>query len=315
MFEFIGCSDWAQQLRAHIAQVASHRSSVLITGDSGTGKELIARAIHARSPRADAPLVCVDCASIPASLFASTLFGHVKGAFTGAGQSKVGLLALADGGTVFMDELGDVPLPVQAKLLRVLEHQEVLPVGGSVPTKINVRILAATHSDLLKQVNAGQFRHDLYFRLNVVTLSIPPLRERRDDIPLLFSHFLTRAVERFKRDMPVISPTVQQHLMTHNWPGNVRELSHFAERVALGVEGSSGQPVASTEQSGFALPERLERYEAEILKEALRAQRGDVKATIEALGIPRKTFYDKLQRHGINRADYAERGAPEKPGH
>jgi two-component system C4-dicarboxylate transport response regulator DctD len=178
--------------------------------------------------------------------------------------------------------------------------------------RVDIRVIAAAKIDLGNPVERGDFREDLYFRLNVVTLSIPPLRERRDDIPLLFSHFLTRAAERFRRDVPMISPAAQQHLMTHAWPGNVRELSHFAERVALGVEGPLGQAIAPAKQPGFALPERLERYEAEILKEALRTQRGDVKATIEALGIPRKTFYDKLQRHGINRADYAERSAPDK---
>ncbi len=303
-----------ERLRQTIRHIADTDVDVLVAGETGSGKEVVATLLHNWSRRRDGNFVALNCGALPETVIESELFGHEQGAFTGALKKRIGRIEHASGGTLFLDEIEAMPPATQVKMLRVLEAREITPLGTNQVRPVDIRVIAAAKIDLGDPAQRGDFREDLYFRLNVVTLSIPPLRERRDDIPLLFSHFLTRAAERFKRDVPHISPAVQQHLMTHAWPGNVRELSHFAERVALGVEGPLGQPIAVVEQSGFALPERLERYEAEILKEALRAQRGDVKATIEALGIPRKTFYDKLQRHGINRADYAERGIPEKSG-
>ncbi|MGN7732983.1 sigma-54-dependent transcriptional regulator [Ensifer sp. 22564] len=310
----IGQTPVMERLRQTIRHIADTDVDVLVAGETGSGKEVVATLLHNWSRRRDGNFVALNCGALPETVIESELFGHEQGAFTGALKKRVGRIEHASGGTLFLDEIEAMPPATQVKMLRVLEAREITPLGTNQVRPVDIRVIAAAKIDLGDPAQRGDFREDLYFRLNVVTLSIPPLRERRDDIPLLFSHFLTRAAERFKRDVPHISPAVQQHLMTHAWPGNVRELSHFAERVALGVEGPLGQPIAVVEQSGFALPERLERYEAEILKEALRAQRGDVKATIEALGIPRKTFYDKLQRHGINRADYAERGIPEKSG-
>jgi two-component system nitrogen regulation response regulator GlnG len=230
--ELVGRSLAMQAVFKRIALVAPTDASVLITGESGTGKELVARAVHRHSMRKDRPFLPVHIAALNPNLVESELFGHVKGAFTGAGQAKQGLLALADGGTVFLDELGDVPLPVQAKLLRVLEHQEVLPVGGSVPTKINVRVLAATHTDLLKQVNAGQFRHDLYFRLNVFEVHLPTLRDRPEDIPLLCDHFL----RRFGNGGALPEETAA-YLRSRTWPGNVRELRNALEHAAIVARG------------------------------------------------------------------------------
>lgn len=310
----IGQTPVMERLRQTIRHIADTDVDVLVAGETGSGKEVVATLLHNWSRRRDGNFVALNCGALPETVIESELFGHEQGAFTGALKKRVGRIEHASGGTLFLDEIEAMPPATQVKMLRVLEAREITPLGTNQVRPVDIRVIAAAKIDLGDPAQRGDFREDLYFRLNVVTLSIPPLRERRDDIPLLFSHFLTRAAERFKRDVPHISPAVQQHLMTGAWPGNVRELSHFAERVALGVEGPLGQPIAVVEQSGFALPERLERYEAEILKEALRAQRGDVKATIEALGIPRKTFYDKLQRHGINRADYAERGIPEKSG-
>ncbi len=310
----IGQTPVMERLRQTIRHIADTDVDVLVAGETGSGKEVVATLLHNWSRRRDGNFVALNCGALPETVIESELFGHEQGAFTGALKKRVGRIEHASGGTLFLDEIEAMPPATQVKMLRVLEAREITPLGTNQVRPVDIRVIAAAKIDLGDPAQRGDFREDLYFRLNVVTLSIPPLRERRDDIPLLFSHFLTRAAERFKRDVPHISPAAQQHLMTHAWPGNVRELSHFAERVALGVEGPLGQPVATAEQSGYALPERLERYEAEILKEALRAQRGDVKATIEALGIPRKTFYDKLQRHGINRADYAERGVPEKSG-
>src|SRR4029078_11132345 len=211
-----------------IALVAPRDSCVLITGESGTGKELVARAVHRHSLRKDRPFLPVHVAALNPNLVESELFGHVKGAFTGAAQARPGLLALADGGTVFLDELGDIPLPVQAKLLRVLEHQEVLPVGGSVPAKINVRVLAANHADLLKQWHAGQFRHDLYFRLNVFEVHLPALRDRPEDIAQLCEHFL----RRFGTGSKLAEATVD-YLRSRTWPGNVRELRNALEHAAI----------------------------------------------------------------------------------
>ena len=230
--ELVGRSPAMQGVFKRIALVAPTEASVLITGESGTGKELVARAVHRHSLRKDRPFLPVHIAALNPNLVESELFGHIKGAFTGAAQTKSGLLALADGGTVFLDELGDIPLPVQAKLLRVLEHQEVLPVGGSVPTKINVRVLTATHSDLLKQVNAGQFRHDLYFRLNVFEVHLPALRDRPEDIAMLTEHFL----RRFGAG-GVLAAETAAYLRSRTWPGNVRELRNALEHAAIIARG------------------------------------------------------------------------------
>lgn len=235
--ELVGRSIAMQGVFKRIALVAPTDASVLITGESGTGKELVARALHRHSLRKDRPFLPVHVAALNPNLVESELFGHVKGAFTGAGQTKSGLLALADGGTVFLDELGDIPLPVQAKLLRVLEHQEVMPVGGNVPTQINIRILAATHTDLLKQVNAGQFRHDLYFRLNVFEIQLPTLRDRPEDIPQLCEHFL----RRFGASAMLPDETAA-YLRSRTWPGNVRELRNALEHAAIVARGGPLRP-------------------------------------------------------------------------
>lgn len=310
----IGQTPVMERLRQTLRHIADTDVDVLVAGETGSGKEVVATLLHNWSRRRAGNFVALNCGALPETVIESELFGHEQGAFTGALKKRIGRIEHASGGTLFLDEIEAMPPATQVKMLRVLEAREITPLGTNLVRPVDIRVIAAAKIDLGDPAQRGDFREDLYFRLNVVTLSIPPLRERRDDIPLLFSHFLTRAAERFKRDVPDVSPAVRHHLMSHSWPGNVRELSHFAERVALGVEGPLGQATASTASPGTALPERLERYEADILKEVLRAQRGDVKATIEALGIPRKTFYDKLQRHGINRADYAERPTSEKSG-
>ena len=226
--EMVGRGLAMQAVFKRIALVAPTDASVLITGESGTGKELVARAVHRHSPRRGAPFLPVHVAALTANLVESELFGHVKGSFTGAAAAKPGLLSLANGGTVFLDELADIPLPVQAKLLRVLEHQEVLPVGGGAPEKINVRVLAATNADLLRQVNAGQFRHDLYFRLNVFEVRLPALRDRAEDIDSLVAHF----VRKYGANAAIPEATAA-HLRGRTWPGNVRELRNAVEHAAI----------------------------------------------------------------------------------
>jgi two-component system C4-dicarboxylate transport response regulator DctD len=305
----IGQTPAMERLRQTLRHIADTDVDVLVAGETGSGKEVVATLLHQWSRRRAGNFVALNCGALPETVIESELFGHEPGAFTGAVKKRVGRIEHASGGTLFLDEIEAMPPATQVKMLRVLEAREITPLGTNETRAVDIRVVAAAKVDLGDPAERGDFREDLYYRLNVVTLSIPPLRERREDIPLLFSHFLARASERFGREVPTMSAAVRDHLMSHAWPGNVRELSHFAERVALGVEAIPGRaPVAATTSEG-TLPERLERYEAEILKEALTTHRGDVKATLEALGIPRKTFYDKLQRHGINRADYAGKSA------
>jgi two-component system nitrogen regulation response regulator GlnG len=236
--EIVGRSPAMQTVFRRIALVAPRDASVLITGESGTGKELVARAVHRHSPRADRPFLPVHLAALSPGLVESELFGHVKGAFTGAEQHRPGLLALADGGTVFLDELGDVPLPVQVKLLRVLEHGEVFPVGGSRPQRLDVRVLAATHQDLARRVAEGAFRHDLFFRLNVFQVHLPPLRERPGDIPLLVRHFL----HRLGAGGVAVPAETLRHLEAQPWPGNVRELRNALEHAVIVAPGGPLRP-------------------------------------------------------------------------
>ena len=249
--------------------------------------------------------MALNCGALPETVLESELFGHEAGAFTGADRKRVGRIEHASGGTLFLDEIESCPLAIQVKLLRVLETREVEPLGANERRRLDLRVAAATKVDLGDPRARGDFREDLYYRLNAVTLRIPPLRERREDVPQLFARFLGRAAERFRRDPPPLTAPVRDHLARHDWPGNVRELVHYAERVVLGLEPSEDEsPAPPAAPPSGSLPDRVERFEAELIREALRAHRGDPKATIEALGVPRKTFYDKLKRHGIQRSDY-----------
>jgi two-component system response regulator HydG len=250
----VGRNPMMQQLYALTERVAAVTSPALILGETGSGKELIARAIHENGARAGRPFVAVNCAALPESLLESELFGHARGAFTGATQPRRGLFLEADGGTLFLDEIGDMPLALQAKLLRVIESSEVRPVGSDTPRRFDVRLIAATHRNLEELVRAGQFREDLYFRLKVVALRIPPLRQRRDDLPLLVEHFLRQVKGRVPMS-PVESfaPEAVRILMEHSWPGNVRELQHLVEGFV--VTGTN--PVVSAEEVKEALAPSL----------------------------------------------------------
>ena len=300
----IGQTPAMENLRSILRHIADTDVDVLVAGETGSGKEVAAQTLHQWSRRRRGHFVALNCGALPETVIESELFGHEAGAFTGAQKKRIGRIEHASGGTLFLDEIESMPAATQVKMLRVLEMREITPLGVNEVRPVDLRVVAAAKIDLGDPAVRGDFREDLYYRLNVVTISIPPLRERRDDIPLLFLHFATRAATRFKREVPDISPTVRRHLMTHAWPGNVRELSHFADRVVLGLE-SGNAPADPSETTAGTLPERLERYEAQIIRDALAANDGDVRRTIEALGIPRKTFYDKLQRHGISRSGYA----------
>lgn len=303
----IGQTPAMERLRHTLRQIADTDVDVLLTGETGSGKEVVASLLHRWSRRASGNFVALNCGALPESVVESELFGHEPGAFTGAQKKRIGRIEHASGGTLFLDEIESMPPATQVQMLRVLEMREVTPLGTNEVRPVDLRVVAASKVDLGDPRQRGDFREDLYYRLNVVTISIPPLKERRDDIPLLFGYFTERAASRFKRDVPTVPPSIHRHLREHDWPGNVRELSHFAERFVLGVGQVSDRVAAAAPEADevLSLPDRLERYEAHIIREALDANNGDVRRTIADLGIPRKTFYDKLQRHGIVRSDFA----------
>ncbi|HEX8045095.1 sigma-54-dependent transcriptional regulator [Rhizobium sp.] len=303
----IGQTAAMERLRHTLRQIADTDVDVLVTGETGSGKEVVASLLHRWSRRAKGNFVALNCGALPETVIESELFGHEPGAFTGAQKKRVGRIEHASAGTLFLDEIESMPPAVQVQLLRVLEMREVTPLGTNEVRPVDLRVVAAAKVDLGDPRQRGDFREDLYYRLNVVTISIPPLRDRRDDIQLLFGYFAERAASRFKRDVPTISAVVRRHLQHHDWPGNVRELSHFAERFVLGLESAAGAKPGETPSADtvLPLPVRVERYEADLIRETLAQNGGDVRRTIEALGIPRKTFYDKLQRHGIVRSEFA----------
>lgn len=303
----IGQTPAMDRLRRTLRQIADTDVDVLVTGETGSGKEVVASLLHRWSRRAKGNFVALNCGTLPETVIESELFGHEAGAFTGAQKKRIGRIEHASGGTLFLDEIESMPVSTQVQMLRVLEMREVTPLGTNEVRPVDLRVVAAAKVDLGDPRQRGAFREDLYYRLNVVTISIPPLRERRDDVALLFFYFAERAAARFHRQVPAVPASVHRHLSDHDWPGNVRELAHFAERFVLGLEeGAEAHPPAPTQSNtAMKLPERLERYEADIIRETLGRNEGDVRRTIEALGIPRKTFYDKLQRHGIVRSDFS----------
>jgi len=300
----IGQTPVMERLRATLRQLADADVDVLLEGETGVGKELAARSLHSRGRRRNREFVAVDCAALPADTLESELFGHELGAFNGAVRQRVGRIQQADRGTLFLDEIETLTPVAQGKFLRVLEEREITPLGSNNVRTLDLRVVAAAKSDLSEAVAAGTFREDLFHRLDVVRIRIPPLRERRDDIPLLFAHFLARACERLDGPRPMVDDKVRWRLHNHDWPGNVRELSHYAQRVALGLADQGGTTGSSELPP---LPQRVATYEAHVIEEALAASAGDIRAALEVLRIPRKTFYDKIERHGINLARHRRR--------
>ena len=302
----LGSSPAIARLRKVIEQVADAGMDVLIEGETGVGKEVVARALHNSGRRRVHPFVAVNCGALPAGLIESELFGHEPGAFQGAVKRRVGLIEQSHRGTLFLDEIESMPMPAQVALLRVVEQREIQPLGASGTRQLDLRILASSKIDLEEAVGRGAFREDLYYRLNVLKLRVPPLRERRDDIPFLFAHFLNRACGDRQQTPPPMSTTVRRTLMEHGWPGNVRELAHFAERVALDLEA----PISgAAEDTASGLSDRLERFEKAVLEEALHRHGGDIVAITEALRLPRKTLYDKFRRHGLRPGEFRSREA------
>lgn len=307
----IGQTPVMERLRTTIRQIADTDVDVLMLGETGSGKEVVATLLHRWSRRARGHFVALNCGALPEQVIESELFGHEAGAFTGAQKKRIGRIEHASGGTLFLDEIESMPPATQIHMLRVLEMREVTPLGTNEVRPVDLRVVAAAKVDLGDPHARGAFREDLYYRLNVVTLVIPPLRERRDDIPLLYRTFADRAARRFGREVPPLSDAVRRHLDSHDWPGNVRELAHFAERTVLGLGPGQARETDPDPVPPGSLPERLEKAEADIIRATLKETGGDVRRTIEALGIPRKTFYDKLQRHRIVRTAF-QRSASEE---
>jgi two-component system C4-dicarboxylate transport response regulator DctD len=300
-YVIVGRAPAMERMRKTIAAVADTGADVMVLGETGTGKELVARALHAQSMRRSQPFVALNCGAMPETIFESELFGHEPGAFTGAGKRRVGRIEHASGGTLFLDEIESMPLSLQVKLLRVLQERVVEPLGSNEVVPVNLRVVAATKVDLLQASVERSFREDLYYRLNVVVITIPPLRERKEDIPLLFHHFVHAACLRYGREAPPLDQRLMAGLVARDWPGNVRELRNAADRFVLGL---AEDLLVGAGEGRRTLPERVDLFEKSIIEAELAANHGDVKTTLDALGIPRKTFYDKLKRYGIARVEY-----------
>jgi DNA-binding NtrC family response regulator len=313
----IGKSERMQKVYDLITQVAASRATLLITGESGTGKELVAKTIHATSPRADKPFVPVNTGSMPVDLLESTLFGHVKGAFTSAIATKRGLFEVADQGTIFFDEIGTIGVETQAKLLRVIQEREFMRLGGTENIKVDVRILAATNSDLKQMVQANKFREDLYYRLNVITVNLPPLRDRKEDIPLLADHFLAKYCNENGREGLKFSPEAMKLLMDHDWPGNVRELENAVERAVVLATGPligpetlpeqvhedrrEGVPAFPVEQvDGLSLVEVVEDFERRVILDMLARTNWSQTDAADRFKIPLSTLNQKIKRLRID---------------
>jgi DNA-binding NtrC family response regulator len=295
----IGRSDGIVHLRQLIQHLSDTNASVLIFGETGTGKELVARCLHDASPRRKGHFVAINCGGLPESLVESEIFGHEAGAFTGAAKRRIGKIEYASGGTLFLDEIESMPLSLQIKLLRVLQERTLERLGSNTPVPVDCRIVAATKADLGILSEEGRFRADLYYRLNVATLILPPLRERREDIPLLFAYFLEQLSLAHGRAAPELSPAKMQVLMAYRWPGNVRELRNVADRCVLGVERGFppfGEPPGAEAQS---LPQVADAFERAMISDALRLTGNNLTLTAQALRIPKTTLHDKMKKLGL----------------
>jgi len=336
--QLLGCSAAIENLNKAIEHVAQTDADVLITGETGTGKELVARCLHDNGPRRSGQFVAINCGAMPETLFESEIFGHVRGAFTNAFNTQVGKLEFANHGTFFLDEIEGMPLNLQIKLLRVLQERKTQKIGSNEEIDLDIRVVAATKEDLLDASSRGEFREDLYYRLNVVALTIPPLRERKEDIPILLQHFYDLACKRVHRDVEAFPAKWLQRAMVHDWPGNVRELRNYAERVAIanaaatdknqhkpsGIDinlqeqlvgkslvGLPGQnPGDSSAVAGVSMDDhaatqplqhRLESVEKHLIEQELQRFGGNITKTYEALGVSRKTLYDKMKKHQISK--------------
>lgn len=318
----IGSSDVLKSVLERVEKIAIRDTSVLITGESGTGKELVAQAIHYNSLRKDKKFIAINCGALPESILESELFGYKKGAFTGAAENRKGLLEAADGGTLFLDEVGNLPMNVQKTLLRFLQEQEFLRIGETTPTRVDVRIISATNSDLKATVKTGAFREDLYYRLNVVNIHLPPLRERQADIALLAAHFITLQNKKFGTKIKGLSQDAMEAAGSYEWPGNIRQLKNVIEAcmamesgdyVSLPVLGqfidlhqaSDVTEAADLEGEEGEYARALSRFEMDYLKGLLRKNRGNIEAAAREAGMNMATIYRKIKKYGIKKEDYS----------
>jgi len=296
-----------------VERVADHKTTVLITGESGTGKELIAKAIHSKSSRAERPMVSINCGGIPGTLLESEMFGYKKGAFTDAVRDKPGLFEEADRGTIFLDEIGELPIQLQVKLLRVLQEEELTPLGATVPRKIDARVIAATSKDLKKETEQGRFRGDLFYRINVMTIHLPPLRERRGDIPLLIGHFIDRFNRKLDKNIEGLSSSAMSFLLAHSWSGNIRELENVIERAMILARGNlitpselpssitSKDEMMSSEETRHSLSIKKEtrRLETDLIRKALDLTGGNRSSAAKILEISRPILISKIKKYGL----------------
>ncbi|MDR3409895.1 MAG: sigma-54 dependent transcriptional regulator [Formivibrio sp.] len=292
----IGMSHSIEQVRRLVSELADTNASLLIHGETGTGKELVARCLHDASSRRDGNFVAINCGGLSETLVESELFGHEAGAFTGANKRRIGKIEYANGGTLFLDEIESMPLSVQVKLLRVLQERTLERLGGNVSIPVDCRIVAATKEDLLVMADAGRFRADLYYRLSVASVLLPSLRARREDIPLLFEHFLLQASANHGRPAPDIGPAKMRQLMAYPWPGNVRELRNVADRCVLGIEAGFPPFSQSMAVGALALSQAVEAFERSLIVDALRRHGGNLTQTSQALQIPKTTLHDKMKK-------------------
>ena len=309
----VGKSQALRKVLEHVAIVAPTDSTVLLHGETGTGKELVARAIHNLSSRRDRPYVRMNCAAIPSGLLESELFGHERGAFTGALMQRKGRFELADRGTLFLDEIGDISLELQPKLLRAVQEQEFERLGSASTIKVNVRMIAATHRDLGEMIQEEKFREDLFYRFNVFPIEIPPLRERREDIPLLVNYFVSKLSQRMRKQITSVSRHTMDVLTNHSWRGNVRELANFIERAVIVTRGEELEvpaamlPTASETVVAVSSPSSFRQAESSVIIDALRAAAGRIAGrggAAERLGLKRTTLQNKIRRLGIAKAQY-----------
>jgi len=311
----IGKSGAMERLCETIRGIAEVDADVLLVGETGTGKELVARCLHEQSLRGENNYVAINCCAIPQEILESELFGHEPGAFTGANRRRIGKFEYAEGGTLYLDEIDSMPLHLQGKLLRVLQERTVERLGSNQHIPIDIRIIASTKLDLKKASEEGIFREDLYYRLNVIRIPLPSLRDHREDIPLLFQYFVHQACAKFQRPTPLITSEILQDILRQDWPGNVRELKNAAERFTLGydqdsVDRDSPSRVFSAKEknNGYkqTLVEQMNTFEKTLIVQELARTSGDVKATYLTLGLPRKTLYDKMKKYALKRKDFLE---------
>ncbi len=297
----IGDTDSISELRDTITHIADTNADILLFGETGTGKELVARSIHEQSSRRENNFVAVNCGAVAENLIESELYGHEKGAFTGADSKRIGKFEHAQGGTLFLDEIESMPMQAQIRLLRVLQERELERVGSNELVPLDIRVIAATKVNLKQAADEGMFRADLYYRLNVVTLDLPPLRERKEDIPALFHHFLLVAAARYGKTAPALPAQDLSALVSHDWPGNVRELRNAAERFVLLGKLNQLNDEASHSNIGLSLAEQVAEFEKSTIERALIECGGSIKLTMERLNLARKTLYDKMQKYQIEK--------------